>query len=208
MLKQKRSLKNTNVWKQKVSLLHHKAKIHGIVIKTYPCDKCDRTFNSLISISSHRRRNHLDENDVKCKFCNLKCPSKQDLTRHLTKNHNGARLIKSCNLCTKTYIDESSLRDHVSSVHHGKRFKCNKCSKDFISKRNLRRHVKLTHDAVKYSCNLCEKAFNGKSLLMAHRRRVHIEEKEKLVFECELCKMTFKGRNYLNEHKASKHRHC
>ena len=202
----KKELKCSNcdsTYKTQQSLDHHKAKSHGIVNRTFPCRKCDKIFDSQNFLDNHRRWNHINENDLVCKFCNLKYSSKPVLRLHIARKHTESKLTTKCHLCTKTFSDHTGLKYHMSSIHQGNRFKCDKCEKDFASKLIRLRHVRSIHDGIRYPCKLCDKIFKSDSQMIHHKKAAHGDKE--LVFECDACEKSFKDRNSVKRHKASKH---
>ena len=67
----------------------------------------------------------------------------------------------NCNYCDKNFASKSTLKNHISSAHEGKkRFSCSFCEKDFFSKDSLNKHIVKAHEGKKpYNCELCESVF-------------------------------------------------
>lgn len=137
-------------------------------IKSFECYMCSSTitFKTKLAIQRHMRKEH--KFDI---YDNLK---------------------KSCNLCSKTYTDASSLFRHNKRVHLGIKMKhkrtdtpCEFCGNCFATFGSKERHVRIVHKGEKsFKCNLCGSAFGQISGLYAHQSQVHNTEKK---FQCNIC---------------------
>ena len=76
---------------------------------------------------------------------------KQDLNRHVVAIHEGSahegKEPFKCNVCSATFTEKGSLKQHVSTIHERKNpFKCKICDAVFTHKENLKNHVSSIHE--------------------------------------------------------------
>ena len=93
------------------------------------CTKCEKTFESLQSLSRHRRESHFN-------------------IRFNTDFHEGFKSLKNykCEVCDMTFKRAEHLKRHMSNVHgETEIFKCTSCEKTFGRKDNMKRHMKKMH---------------------------------------------------------------
>ena len=58
--------------------------------------------------------------------------------------------MKECEICHKKFCNKSYLRDHIASVHEGKKpFKCSICDYKYSGKSSLTRHIASMHQGKK-----------------------------------------------------------
>ena len=83
-----------------------------------------------------------------------------------------------CDFCEKEFHQANTLKDHIASVHEGKKpvlsYDCEKCGKYFLKKSHLVDHINIVHEKnYNHKCDLCEKAFCRPGKLKAHIESVH-----------------------------------
>lgn len=65
-----------------------------------------------------------------------------------------------CDLCTKSYVNKGSLRDHVQKHHLKiKNYECSICKKGFFDKYQWREHSKMHKRRESKQCTLCDAVF-------------------------------------------------
>ena len=73
-----------------------------------------------------------------------------------------------------TFATKGALKTHVSSVHEKKSFGCNICEKTYPNNSRLKRHIAIVHEKKKsLICDICKKTFSEKSTLENHIKTVH-----------------------------------
>ena len=78
-------------------------------------------------------------------------------------------LDHSCPICQKHFISAKLLKSHVKYSHLEERpFTCTVCSKSFKQKATLKQHEKLHSDEKPYVCNICSRGFVYPSRLKTH----------------------------------------
>lgn len=122
----------------------HLADEHNEDLKKYKCKACTQCYVTPGHLSSHVRRDHLNERNYKCEKCDLAFYTKNSLKMHMI-SHDGER-IHSCGICMKSYQRIKTLREHMRIHNNDKRFVCPFCGRAFTQKCTLKSHLKL-HDS-------------------------------------------------------------
>ncbi|CAG9106271.1 unnamed protein product [Plutella xylostella] len=121
----------------------HLAEVHNEELKRYKCKACPQSYITPGHLSSHVRRDHLNERNHKCDKCDLAFYTKNALKMHMIK-HDGER-IHTCPVCQKSYQRKKTLREHLRIHNNDKRFICPVCGRAFTQKCTLKGHLKV-HD--------------------------------------------------------------
>lgn len=109
----------------------------------------------------------------------------------------GHREQLACQVCGKTFLDESRLRKH-EKLHSAERpFACEICSKAFTTHAHLKEHLKIHTGFKPYRCDVCGKSFIRAPDLKKHER-VHSNERP---FACQMCDKAFKHKSHLKDHE-------
>ncbi|XP_037828984.1 zinc finger and BTB domain-containing protein 14 isoform X3 [Kryptolebias marmoratus] len=109
----------------------------------------------------------------------------------------GHREQLACQVCGKTFLDESKLRKH-EKLHSAERpFACEICSKAFTTHAHLKEHLKIHTGFKPYRCDVCGKSFIRAPDLKKHER-VHSNERP---FACQMCDKAFKHKSHLKDHE-------
>ncbi|XP_052745578.1 zinc finger protein 624 [Bicyclus anynana] len=121
----------------------HLAEVHNEELKRYKCKACPQSYITPGHLSSHVRRDHLNERNHKCNQCDLAFYTRNSLKMHMIK-HDGER-IHACSICNKSYQRKKTLREHMRIHTNDKRFVCPVCGRAFTQKCTLKGHLKV-HD--------------------------------------------------------------
>ncbi|XP_063544025.1 zinc finger protein 26-like [Cydia strobilella] len=119
----------------------HLAEIHNEELKRYKCKACPQSYITPGHLSSHVRRDHLNERNHKCDKCDLAFYTRNALKMHMIK-HDGER-IHVCHICQKSYQRKKTLREHMRIHTNDKRFICPVCGRAFTQKCTLKGHLKV-----------------------------------------------------------------
>ncbi|CAG4981564.1 unnamed protein product [Colias eurytheme] len=119
----------------------HLAEVHNEELKKYKCKACTQSYITPGHLSSHVRRDHLNERNHKCTKCDLAFYTRNSLKMHMIK-HDGER-IHVCNVCNKSYQRLKTLREHMRIHNNDKRFTCPVCGWAFTQKCTLKGHLKV-----------------------------------------------------------------
>ena len=143
-----------------------------------------------------------------------KCPKYDRFTQkgHLNEHFEDVQEKKKtqhiCSNCGVNFGEKSSLKEHISLVHEGKKGvlndgKCPRCDKQFVHKDNILKHIKAVHEKIKpYKCPICNKGFTEKTHLKLHIEAVHEGKKPHI---CPKCGVGFGKKSSLTKHVGSVH---
>ncbi|XP_026739898.1 zinc finger protein 2 homolog [Trichoplusia ni] len=131
-----------NVMSSQKSLNRHKRNHAGL---KYPCDICNEFFSEKSVVSRHKRRVHNNEKKdtnvkTKCSVCGKLF---MNILNHM-RSHNNRQ--SSCDLCDKSYPDNSTLNRHKLQKHFSRLFDCEICGKKYIQKDKLKKHQNKVHN--------------------------------------------------------------
>ncbi|XP_023952827.2 zinc finger protein 54-like [Bicyclus anynana] len=195
----------------KCKLKVHWKKAH--MLASLVCPFCKRAFKSYKAFHVHRKKKSQSceiagHENVKvegvgrarvfiCIQCNYKSKRPKDISTHI-RTHTGDRPYK-CNICSKTYTQQSSLQGHQEDSHqmYLVQMTCHICGKFVKGRRKVSRHL-ISHSQV--DCPVCHKTITKLSYKQ-HMKR-HSGTKS---YACETCASTFYTLAELCNHKRFKH---
>ena len=117
-----------------------------------------------------------------------------------------------CHLCTKTFIQKSSLDDHAARDHINKKLylTCDICNKAYDHS-NFKSHSCTNNMQPNvFSCPICKKIYDRPNSVKEHIKNVH-ENRNKIVarvhdvFNCPKCDLNTKNEEEFKEHMRMKH---
>jgi len=163
--------------------------------KPYKCPTCDKVFSQSSHMQLHIRVAHNNIKPYYCRFCGLRCSTKQKLTLHIPV-HTGTKLY-SCKHCSSSFRNHHQLKQHrLESHNEGSWFKCPFCAKKFLYRSFCKTHL-LHHEGFKpYICAECPMRFYSAAELREHQS-VHLDYKP---FICGLCNRLFKRKSTVRLH--------
>lgn len=190
----------------------------------FQCDICGSGFMSRDCFEDHNVRHTKAAGSHKCKICNLHFKSQTVLSQHTLSHRRlfvclicGANITKwsncfvhrykcgglvkyvECEVCSKIFSDEYSLKVHKRIHNIKKLYSCELCNKQFKTKQRINIHIR-THTGLKpFTCEHCSKSFTTNSNLKAHYL-VHSNETKYYCVECNTYYKTSKSlKRHLNE---------
>ncbi|XP_075988970.1 uncharacterized protein LOC142984956 isoform X2 [Anticarsia gemmatalis] len=123
--------------------LKHLVEVHGEEPLSFPCDMCDRVFDSRRILTIHKRKEHLKDYRYECQCCGQKFFTRFALNNHMP-THTGERNFK-CKVCDKCYPRLKTLKDHMRIHTNDRRYRCHVCAQAFIQNCSLKGHMKSQH---------------------------------------------------------------
>lgn len=139
--------------------------------QSYPytqCADCPRTFLSKSHLDQHKAI-HTDK--YACQECGKRHTSIQVLQTHVERAHSDVRRY-DCPVCiNKSYKTAVSLRQHMATHSHGKKYVCEFCNKGFVRKDHMLIHRRIHTGEKPYQCVNCLKRFNDNASFCRHKKR-------------------------------------
>ncbi|RWS22727.1 zinc finger and BTB domain-containing protein 40-like isoform X1, partial [Leptotrombidium deliense] len=213
----------------------HDRATHTIPGIAYPCENCDREFDTIGTLRDHFKNNH---KEYPCELCKQQVTGRKNFKQHqkgcktsLTPQvqaENVQLLPHACSYpnCYCSYLTKAKLDSHV--LHRHEIHACKKCGKEFDGYDRYYSHQRTCGNKNKCEFPGCEETFHTVKERKDHFRRVHAEVSEYpcphcvKVFKrqgklethitnihtqqtCTACNLTFKGLNSLNKHNIDKH---
>jgi len=182
--------------KKKYQLQRHFVYSHEKGSRANVCPICDKKYYNSDGLKIHIR-GHTGERPFLCTTCGKSFKRKSDLKEHFDFYHTKGGLY-ICPICGIQITSLSGIRLHKSS-HSNSNKKCEVCSKDFLNEWNLKQHMKLSHSgeaAYQFQCDKCSKCFNRSNSLKRHSF-IHSVSKD---FSCSVCPKSFKSPHALKNH--------
>lgn len=134
----------------------------------YQCSQCFRCFGQLKFLLIHMKA-HV--NYFKCTLCDMSCPSRSQLAKHIRYRHIKERPFQ-CKDCPFKAVTKRDLDIHANT--HDKDFviKCPVVDCEYTCRviSSLRKHDEQEHGQMQkiYKCHICHKTFNYGKRLSKH----------------------------------------
>lgn len=137
----------------------------------FPCDRCEKVFNTPHKRALHIRGVHLKQYPRRCPLCPERFNSNYRRTIHLQDVHKQATRVHRCETCGRGFNLKYHLLCHVRSVHLQERNQqCEVCQQRFCNKETLKRHMVIHTGEKNYKCDVCGMAFLRRKNLRDHLR--------------------------------------
>ena len=154
-----------------------------VVVKSFKCNLCDKTYNSKTLMEQHRETRHVEEGDWLCDDCDYQTNTISGLKKHIAEN---------------TGV-ESAHKSHLLE-HKQAEFKCRFCDIVFTSENDKVKHRKVNHKTfrpcINFLSNTCE--YDSE----CHFLHFKFHDGEHVCFQCG---ETFKGKFNLMNHIKTIH---
>ncbi|XP_055702191.1 zinc finger protein 39-like [Phlebotomus papatasi] len=189
---------------QKFLERHEKKHANQMLLPTYKCIFCPRTYKSTSVLNTHMSRSHhYSSSAADVSDCNLNNTCDQDTT----ENEASANL--KCEFCEKNYFNKESLAEHKRVVHAIEIYdkdllRCPVCYRGFKQKQQLTLHKVVHVNRPLFACEVCDKKCTSTARLRDHMR-THRNHTKKELLHCTLCKGKFTQRWYLDKHLKRYH---
>nr|CAI5867016.1 unnamed protein product [Callosobruchus analis] len=164
------------------------------------CIYCNKTFVQKQTLDDHIVKTHPDfiasvnSKIYECIQCTYKTTISKDIREHLMSKHH--QIANNCSYCNKTFINKSSLDDHIIKAHpdfiasvSSKIHECTECTYKTVFTSQLKSHM-AKHPDIADRCIYCNKTFKGTRSLDNHVIRIHtnfIASVSSKVHECTEC---------------------
>ena len=144
-----------------------KRKRIGSWSQKYPCDLCEKEFDTLNGLEYHIKNTHNQKLSDKN---NLKNSNDKD---NIKDNNSKKNIIEKynnidfypCDYCSKVYNDLEQLKQHTND-NHGKEFDNDKYLNNI-------KNIKSGKNSEQYPCDNCNKIFNNLNTLIQHNNIEH-----------------------------------
>ncbi|XP_044731687.1 zinc finger protein 569-like [Chrysoperla carnea] len=207
-------------------LKEHQELMHNPL--NHRCDICNKVLANIYKLRLHKLRHDKSSKDkqelkspnkdvnsqkemyVPCHICG-KSVTKKNLKKHLRIHEERNKI--TCDLCSKTFLRQQSLKDHVKLVHENQKparnHLCNICGYAGRTLAKLRTHL-ITHSTERpFPCDRCDKTYRSAESLRHHVSHVHLNHRK---FQCTFCPQAFHVRkvlmNHVRRHTGEKPHKC
>jgi len=163
---------STALIKKTNDLLNH-LYIHDIVInlneqtRSWKCPSCPKVF-----ISEDKMNKHIDyyhSEVVPCAYCGKIIKNRFARMRHEREHKAKLEGKFSCEICNKSFIDDSCLKRHIR-IHTGEMpYQCSDCGKRFVQSSGLKQHQKHHTGETPYECKRCFRKFKFVQVYDKHK---------------------------------------
>ena len=104
--------------------------------KKHRCGVCTKSFKTRSLLNVHMRNHAKIKNNYRCRFCNKKFKSSNELTSHIESKHNF-----ECKTCKTSFEEADQLLEHISIDHP----RCKVCGKRFTNTARYLNHYQTVH---------------------------------------------------------------
>ena len=138
----------------------------------YPCEQCDKVYNSSKSLDYHNRTIHSKIiYKYFCKICDYKTHKSQIFKLHM-RIHTGEKPFK-CDICNTKFYQQHHLKSHKKYCNDPRgRYKCIDCGACFKTADESKNHKKTYKHT--YPCKECTKIFQSKQGHQYHIKNYHM----------------------------------
>ncbi|KAL3267908.1 hypothetical protein HHI36_007046 [Cryptolaemus montrouzieri] len=180
------------------------------------CDYCAEIFNKKRLLLQHLKISHSEKCIIKrnenytrqlrkstemdqkhvCTNCKQSFEFIKHLERHCRDTGHAFPKRFSCEVCSKKFLSNTRLNDHMRIHNNERPYKCNECDMTFTLSSNLKRHKKRHTGEKSYFCEVCGRGFIQKHTLTVHMR-LHNGETP---YVCDICGKGYRAKPLLHQH--------
>lgn len=145
------------ILKNRISFKMHMKTIHSTNQDEsfHKCEICERSYKTLAGIRQHRSTH--TERKISCPECGIVLQTKNSYKYHI-KTHNKVRPHFQCPHCSKSFMTDRNLSDHVR-LHSGELFSCDICGKEYTKRAQMVLHKQVSHEGKRFPCEHCGAVF-------------------------------------------------
>uniref|UniRef100_A0A2A4JS95 Protein krueppel n=1 Tax=Heliothis virescens TaxID=7102 RepID=A0A2A4JS95_HELVI len=147
-------------------LKQHDRLMHNRSSLPYVCASCGGRFISKSNLELHMT-SHTKDYAFPCDLCDKKFNTNQRMILHKRQVHDKEK-SHLCQLCSKSFFKKYHLQIHLRSHSKEKPYSCPECGKCFSTTTILKSHRLIHVEGKNYACTLCEMTFKKKSYLDIH----------------------------------------
>ncbi len=145
----------------------------------------------------------MKDKKIDCNICSKTFASNRTLRNHVNAVHKKMKPHK-CQICAVTFSRISSLKSHVDAIHNNLRpFECKICSKALTTNRSLKQHVEAVHEKMK--SHKCQICAKSFSQICHVRSHVNSVHNNLRPLECKICSKKFATNSELKKHDSKVH---
>lgn len=160
---------------------------------TYPCELCDRNFDTLKVLRYHIKQFHLGKFPYKCDFCFSEFAARSMYDLHMEKHKS-----EGDSFITKESL---TLQDFPTTDLNS--------TKPPAAETTTSNETNAENDGdFEFACDMCTSAFSSENGLFRHKARKHNQKNKKKYFikgmknaRCDICNRDFSTQSYLQLHK-------
>ncbi|XP_076159190.1 hypermethylated in cancer 2 protein [Alosa pseudoharengus] len=167
----------------------------------YVCIPCGKGFPSSEELNAHVETHteeelYIKEEEEEDSYQKEEEAEAEDLSSQAALAVSGEARRFSCSVCSRSYKDPATLRQHEKTHWLTRPFPCNICGKMFTQRGTMTRHMRSHLGLKPFACEECGMRFTRQYRLTEHMR-VHSGEKP---YECQLCGGKFTQQRNLISH--------
>lgn len=165
--------------------------------KTIDCDYCKQQFSATVDILKHLDDAHAQKRLYRCENCPTFFPM-PILKEYHAAQHVVVPKLFICEICSKRFATNNSLRLHMDTHNAEKNHLCEECGKGFRTARNLEIHKRSRiHSEPQFECPDCPRKF-----IHAADLRRHSDLHRDLKYVCDICNMELVSILGYNDHMS------
>ncbi|XP_059056460.1 zinc finger protein 26-like isoform X7 [Achroia grisella] len=177
--------------------------LKGHQVGPFPCDSCDKVFNTLTARLEHCKRIHTKTKTNLCKYCQARFLDYYQKRRHMRDVHGVDSNDYKCSFCSKVFLVNSTMRAHERQVHlKNQNFTCDICGYQSHYKESIKRHMICHSNEKNFKCEVCKKSYARQKTLREHMR-IHNNDRR---FSCKYCGQAFVQNCSLKGHIRTHHK--